>query len=196
VIGTLPVHDLAPLDYRYALDAAMPLVANEGVPIVRCTVPALAAEVQQRLPRWSEDQDAPAALWVEPLAENWKAELDSLAAALRPGGALVVVASRPLARLLPERRDWPGEPLGSQPGGVRRLRRALRRKGMVLESEFGMHTLLAIALNLISRQAARWGRPDLGDRLGFAARLRYCTAGPLGPLSTVAMLVARRESSG
>ena len=37
------------------------------------------------------------------------------------------------------------------------------------------------------------GRPDLGDRLYFRARRHYCVQGLLAPISTVALLIGRRE---
>src|SRR5262249_40688321 len=39
----------APLDYRYALDAAMPALAGAGPPLVLCNVPELEHEVRQRV---------------------------------------------------------------------------------------------------------------------------------------------------
>ena len=192
MIGTLPVAWLAPLDYRYALDAAMAALAGADAPLVRCNVPELVGEVQQRLPD-QVAQTAHGALWVEPLAATWRADLDVLAGALPGGAPLAIVVSRPLARLLPERRAWGGRPLGLRPGGIGRLCRALPRAGFALEASHSVHTPVAIGLNIASRLAERWGRPDLGDRLHAAARLRYGTQGPLAALSTVALLIARKE---
>lgn len=189
-IGTLPRWDLVPMEYGYALDAVMPLLAGQGLPLVWCGVPALDAEVRQRLPILAEGKPARAALWVEPMLDSWQTDLDWLIAGMETKGILCVLASRPLARLLPERREWPGEPLGLQPSGLRRLRRALRDRGFAVE-EYGIHGLGAIVRNLLAGLASRWGWPDLGDRLGFAARLSYITSGPLAPLPTVALLVAR-----
>jgi len=190
MIGTLPVWELAPREYGQALDAAMALLAGEETPVLRCAVPALAAEAGQRLPAWREAGPTGAALWIEPLEVGWQAELEALSAGLNGGGKMVIVASRPLARLLPERREWPGEALGLQLGGLGRLRRALAEAGLALEAEYGLHTLSATILNLLGQMAFRSGRPDLGDRLHFAGRLRYITSGPLAQLSSVALLVA------
>jgi hypothetical protein len=133
-------------------------------------------------------------LWVEPRADDWQTELATLAGTLRLGAPLMVIASRPLARLLPERRAWGGQPLGMRPGGIGRLRRALTGVGLALEASYGIHSAAAIGLNILSRPAGRLGRPDLADQLHFAARLRYCTAGPLAALSTVALLIARKST--
>ncbi len=190
--GTHPYSALAPLDYRYALDAAMPLLAAEGPPLVRCHVPVLMDEVHQRIPDPAHAQAAAAALWVEPLQDSWQNDLYYLAHALPGGASLVIVASRPLARMLPERRTWPGQPLGMQMNGIGILRQGLRHAGFVVQSVYGIHSLLSIGLNLLSQQVARF-RPELGDRLHFAARLRYCTGGPLAALSTVALLFARSK---
>ena len=182
------------MDYGVALDAVMPLLTGQGLSLVRCDVPVLAAEVRQRLPRWAEAGPAHAALWVEPMNRNWQIVLESMVMSLEREADLVVVASRPAARLLPERRGWPGEPLGIQLGGLRRLSRALRGHGFIVEDEYGLHTVAAVVLNLLGGLAARLGRPDLDDRLGATARLSYCTAGPTAPLSTVALLVARKQT--
>jgi hypothetical protein len=193
MISTVPVAALAPLDYRYALDAAMAVLPAKTAPIVRCNIPALVGEIHQRIPYWSETRPATAGLWLEPLAGTWRTDLVALANALPIGAQLAVVASRPLARLLPERRSWDGQPLGLRPGGVAWLRRALVRANFALRASYGIHSVSAIGLNLLSRQAERWGRPDLGDRLGFKARLCYCTTGPYAALATVALLIASKE---
>lgn len=196
MIGTHAIAEQAPLDYRYALDAAMPVLAGRGAPMVRCDAPELWSEVGQRIPLLSTVSPANGALWVEPLAGRWQADLAMLARALSVGAPLVVVASRPLARLLPERGGWGGgsrSALGLRPGGVAQLCRALPTTGLELRASFGVHTVAAIALNLLGRRAERWERPDLADRLGFEARLRYCASGPLAALSTVALLIAWKE---
>jgi hypothetical protein len=172
----------------------MPLLAGKTPPILRCNLPELEHEVRQRIPDWAGASVVRAGLWIEPLADTWPAELQALAGALPAGAPLVVVASRPLAHLLPERRSWGGRPLSFRPGGIGRLRRGLRRAGLVLEASYGIHSAVAIGLNALSWQMAYLGRPDLGDRIHFAARLRYRAEGPLAALSTVALLIARKES--
>ncbi len=181
---------LAPLDYRYALDAAMPLLARAQAPLLLCRVPQLAIPLGPDSTARASD----VALWVEPLADTWQADLALLATHLAVNGQLLLVFSRPLAAILPERRSWGIRALGTRLGGIRRLRSALSRAGFSLETGYGIHTVVAMGLNLISQQLERWGRPDLGDRLHFAARLRYCTDGPLAVLSTVALLVATKVS--
>jgi hypothetical protein len=193
MIGSHPVAALAPLEYRYALDAAMSFVGGSAAPIVRCELGVLEADIRQRLPAWADTPHAASALWAEPQADSWPDELTALANAVAPGGTLVMVASRPLACILPERRGWPGRPLGLLPGGIGRLRRDLARAGFALEVDYGIHTAAAIGLNLISRQAERWGQLAIGDRMACAARLRYAAAAPRGALATVALLVARKE---
>lgn len=192
MIGSLPKWALAAREYGHALDAAMTLLAGRGLPLTRCAVPTLNAEIDQRLPHRAERGCASAALWVEPLSDNWQAELDDIASALAVGGRLVLVASRPLAHLLPG--QWMGcEPLGRRFGGLLRFRNAMRARGLSVEAEYGLHSVPAIFLNMLAGSVTRWGRPDLGDRLHFASRLYYCTAGPLAPLSIVALLVACRK---
>jgi hypothetical protein len=195
MIGTLPVYERSPLDYRYALDAAMPHLARSVVPLVRCEVAALVPEVQQRIPNAAQQGPVWTALWVEPLIAGWRDALRDLSGAVIPGGRLVVVASRPLARLLPERQTWADQPLGLTPLGLYRLRLALRQAGFHVTAMYGVHSGTAIFLNLVSDQLACLGRPDLADCLHFAARLRYISAGPVAALATVALLFTRKGRS-
>jgi hypothetical protein len=192
MIGFLPVSNLAPLEYRYALDASMPTLAGARSLAVRCHVPELLSEIRQRVPHYSDGPASAAALWVEPMVDTWRADLKALAQGLPTGGSLVIVASRPLARLVPERTGWRGQPLGLGVAGIVRLRRALAQAGFILEASYGVHSLFAIGLSLVGQQLARRGRADLGDRLHFAGRLRYCVDGLLAPLATVALLFARK----
>ncbi len=183
----------APLDYRYALDAAMSLCGASTWPTVVCNVPQLVAEIDYRRAGRDASASATVAIWIEPMVQGWRAELATLSQQVQAGGTLVVIASLPLARILPERRTWGGDPLTMHPGGLRQLSRALARAGFRLTSRHGIHTPAAIGLNLLSRQLEARGCPDLGDRLQFAARLRYATDGPLASLSTVALLVVEKE---
>lgn len=193
MIGTLPMIALAPLDYRYALDAARTLFAPHAVPVIRCNVAELDAEVNQRFTRESASIEQ-GALWIEPLVSSWRMELNDVAYHLPPDAPLVVIASQPLARLVPERGTWSGEPVGMQLSGIKLLRRAMREARLRIEARHGIHTAASIALSQLSQQAARLGRPDLGDRLHFAARLRYCTQSSQAALATVSLLVARKEA--
>jgi hypothetical protein len=192
MIGFVPISELAPLDYRYALDASMPTLARVQSLRVRCHVPQLLREIRQRIPGCSEEPVVEAALWVEPMLDTWREDLKALAHGLPAGGQLVVIASQPLARLLPERAGWCGQPVVLALSGMIRLQRALAHTGFILEASYGVHALSAIGLNLLGQQMARRGRADLGDRLHFAARLRYCSHGLLVPLATVALLFARK----
>lgn len=189
MIGALPMVALAPLDYRYALDAARTLFAPHATPLIRCNVAELDPEVSQRFARESASIEH-GVLWIEPLAASWRVELKELAEQLPAGAPLVVIASQPLARLVPERRSWSGLPLGMQLTGVNQLLRAMRDAGLKIKARHGIHTATSIALSQISRQLARLRRPELGDRLHFAARLRYRAHGPLAALATVGLLVA------
>jgi hypothetical protein len=81
-----------------------------------------------------------------------------------------------------------------QLSGIKLLRRAMREARLRIEARHGIHTAASIALSQLSQQAARLGRPDLGDRLHFAARLRYCTQSSQAALATVSLLVARKEA--
>ena len=194
MIGALPRYDQAPLDYRYALDAAMTWLARCQPVAVVSRIPALSAEIDQRLMAGAGEGQSGAGLWAEPLLDQWRTDLADLAARLTVGAPLVVVAAQPLARILPECRRWPGTPLGIQPGGLRQLQRALTLAGFRIEERHGLHSLSAILLNQSGQLLARGGRPDWGDRLEFAARLRYCAAPPWTVFATVSLWLARRQA--
>lgn len=196
MIGTHPRLALAPLEYRYALDAVMPLLAEEKKLLIRCDVPQLMNDVTQRVPILSDsDQihDAEMALWVEPLRLTWRDELAVISDRLSNKSLLIIVASRPLARLLPERQAWQGQPLGIQVGGLSHLCRELRQMGWVFERQDGIHSLQSIVLNQLSGLVSRLGCVAFADRLEFAARLRYRSTDLWAPCSTVALLVACKE---
>ncbi|GAC1383648.1 MAG: hypothetical protein NVSMB42_00560 [Herpetosiphon sp.] len=194
MIGSYPMVSLAPLRYRYALDAARMLLPRTTAPFVHCTVAKLEDEVRQRFPRWA-DRPNEETLWVEPMATTWRAVLARIARSMPTESSLVVIVAQPLARIMPDQYVQDGRPLGLQLGGVRRFRRAVATYGFTLQDHFGIHTLPAIMLNLCSRTAARLGRPDIGDRLEFAARLRYCVQGPISVVGAVAVLSFQRGRS-
>lgn len=212
MIARLPVAELAPLDYRYGLDVAAALIAGHGATSgglwALCNVPALAAEVHQRLPHALADAEATghaagevgAALWVEPLTATWTADLARLSRAVQPGGRLVVLASQPLGRMLPERRMWQdgtgiagSTPLGTGLRGMGRLLKGLARAGFRIEAQYGLHPPAAMLASRVAGQLERRGRADLGDRWHFRARLSYCTTSPAARLSTVALVICRRD---
>lgn len=193
MIGTRPVSDLALPRYRYALDAAMSALPCKMNLIVRCHLPELDGEIRQRIPNQGESGESSGALWIEPLADGWQAELDLLAKELPCSAPLVLIASRPLARVLPGRPIWTRQPIGFHPTGIRQLQRALNRGSFTLQGTYGIHSISAMGLDLISRIMEWRGRTDLGDRLHFAARLRYCSDTSLAGLSAVALMIALRE---
>lgn len=194
MIEMVPVAGLAPLEYRYALDAAMPILATAAPQRVICHLPDLLQEVAWRLPDRVESGEGAAALWIEPPTHGWQHELAQIASALPRGGCLVVIASRPLARLLPERRIWPGDALGMRPGGIRRLRDALQTPGFHLREIYGIHTLWSMGLNRLALAwESRW--PANAAHLHFGARLHYTVQGWASVLSTLALFVAQKESA-
>jgi hypothetical protein len=178
---------LAPLEYRLALDAALTALGPRRV-LLRCGVPALHAEAAQRLPSPHPGCGA-AGLWVEPLRETWWSDL-AMFARLAPGAPLAIVASRPLARMLPERAGWPGRPLCAEPGGLDRVCEALEAAGFEVTASYGFHTAASVALSTLSSLAGRAARPDLADRLLAASRQCYCSPGLFAPLATVALVCA------
>ncbi|MFN8500899.1 hypothetical protein [Kouleothrix sp.] len=185
MIGTQPASTLPPLDYRYALDAALATVG--AAPLAICRADELRDAVEQRVAR---GEAGPGGLWIEPDARGWHEDLAAFARALAPGAPLAIVMSLPLARLLPERRGWGGAPLGLRGAGAGQLIDALAPAGFTLRARHGVHSLASIVLQALSRRA---GQPDLADRLYFAARLRYRAEGRSAGLAAVALLIADKN---
>ncbi|KPV53012.1 hypothetical protein SE17_12100, partial [Kouleothrix aurantiaca] len=129
MIGELARGQLAPLEYCYALDAALAMLGGT-VPHLICRADELAAEAQQRLGQPATTPPR-AGLWIEPDAPHLAADLAEFVRAIPARAPLIVVASQPLARMLPERRAWRGAALGLRPGGVARLCAALQAAGFV-----------------------------------------------------------------
>jgi hypothetical protein len=182
-----------PLDYCYALDGARLALADGGTPLILCRIAQLDDEIRRRFSATTGNDIPGGALWVEPQRSDWFADLAALSRTLTSNATLAVIASQPLARMLPERRAWAGAPIGMRPGGISALRRALRRAGFQLSVQYGLHVPLAIGTSLLGQIAQRLGRPDIGDRLHFAARARYCVTGAQAAFGTVALLVAKKE---
>jgi hypothetical protein len=194
--GTVPVHALAPLEYRYALDAAMTMLTQAPAYTVRvcCNVPPLEGEVSQRLVPNTREQGH-AALWLEPMVDDWRGQFRTLVKGLPVGAPLIILLSLPLARCVTERRTWAGRPVGMNPLATWKLYRALAGAGFELKGVYGFHSLASIVLNLIGQLLDRRNRPDVADRFHFAGRLRYGTAGALLPFSTVALVVVSKCTS-
>lgn len=192
--GALPGYRLAPLDYGLALDAAAASLAEYGPPYALCGCRELIGELHQR---FAQPPTLPArcAVWVEPDERDWLHNLDQIGVSLVRGGLLAIVASRPLARLLPERRGWSARPIGVVPGGILRLRSALKAGGLRPLIERGFHSPAAIALVGLSRLATAAGQDARADRLRAAARMAYIVTRPTAALTTVALIVATKETS-
>jgi hypothetical protein len=190
--GDLPSGSTVPLEYRLALDSAMPFLTSSGTPRVICHGAWLETEVHLRV-SIPTTNGVGGVLWVEPQAESFGTELAALSKGLLAGARVAVVASRPLARLLPECRRWGGNPLGYRPFGIGKLRAGLERSGFKVESNYGIHSVSAIAINLLGGVCERLGKSAVADRLHFSARLHYLTTGPLAMLTTTALLLATKR---
>lgn len=187
--GTCPVYRLAPLEYRFALDAASAFLGGKtGSVEIWNNLPALDEELEDRWGERASVSAAPNILWVEPLAGDWQTRLEGLAEA-RETKTLVIINSGFLAARLPERQGWP---VPASFGQLRRFRQALKSCGFKSDRIFGVHTLASILLNQISHQIGRFGRPALADRLQFAARQSYCSRG-WAAFATVDLLVVERK---
>ena len=58
MIGALPMTNLAPLEYRAALDAALVILYPQYPITIRCSVPELAREAHQRIPIETDETKA------------------------------------------------------------------------------------------------------------------------------------------
>jgi hypothetical protein len=193
VIGAFPSNKQAPLDYRYAFDAAISFLVHALPPLVWCHAHALVNEVRQRIPYQADQLPASSALWVEPIKGRWRHDLDTLVDIVEDRAPLVIVASLPLARLVPERASWNEEPLCVIPGGFGNLRRALCSKGYSRQEVYGFHSLFAIGYNILGQKMEQVGYPHIGDRMHFQGRLHYCVGENWTMTSTVALLMAKQH---
>ncbi|HEU4326299.1 MAG TPA: hypothetical protein VFS21_24375 [Roseiflexaceae bacterium] len=219
MIGTLPMSALAPQHYRAALDGAaailaggLPLVVYEQLADTETALPdplkssiarvGTVEETRDGGPLWGELRqrwrlESGAAedgvLWVEPSARDWRPTLAALIRRVPPGAPLVVLMSCPAARLLKERRGWPGQPLGLSPLGLASMRGALTWHHYTVSAQHGFHTPLSALLDGLGWLCAAVCRPDLADRLAQLSRLCYRAEGPLAQTCAVALLVARKE---
>lgn len=193
MIGTLPLPELPPLEYQWALDVVMSLFHRNGPPHVICHLPTFKTEIEQRLsglPLSTHNQNG---LWVEPMLDSWQKDLQEFYAIMESGSTLVLLSSCPIARWLPERRDWSGVPLGLHLFGLPRLHSKLHKKGFLLLNAYGLHSLASIWLNYQAHWMDRCGYPDVADRLRFSARLKYLQRNPFAMMSTVVLVLFRRN---
>ncbi len=193
MIGTLPVTSLPPLEYRWALDAAMPLFSRSGLSHLVCHVPALQIEINQRLSGLVSCSQPGNGLWVEPLLDSWREEIHEFSAQIKAGGTLAVMASCPAARWLPERQGWTGDPLGLRLWGFLNLHSGLCRTGFHRIYVYGMHSPVSILLNYCASQVERHGFPEMADRIRFSARYHYVQRGLFWMLGTVALFLYQKS---
>lgn len=153
---------MIPHEYHNALDALPSFVAMDSVRWV-CGSAELRPLLQARLSSNNETSiERKSVVWVEPQVGEGVPEA---------GERLIVIASLPLMRLVPERRGW-----GDAPMGGWRVKKMLRRAGWGISAEYRFHTLTSILLNTL---AGRMGQTARADRWRFAARLRYIGRPPL-----------------
>jgi hypothetical protein len=187
----IPEYQQIPLEYRVALDASSVWLANSSPIKLHCGQPALLQEVDQRLTitdasTWSDG------LWIEPQAATWENVLNELTQQLSSGSRLAVLLSLPLARRLPERRDWSGNALGEYPRGLSTFTHALHKHEFLVNIIQGLHTGQAILFNFISSSSRKIGQYALADRIEFFARQHYIKPLPTAWGATCALLLATR----
>jgi hypothetical protein len=193
MIGTLHLTDLPPMEYRWALDAVMPLFHSSGPPHVICHLPVFRIEIEQRLSGLPLSTHHQNGLWVEPMLNSWQVDLQEFYAMMESGSTLILLSSCPIARWLPERRGWSGVPLGLHLLGLPRLYSKLHKKGFLLLNVYGFHSLVSIWLNYQAHWMDRCGYPDVADRLRFSARLKYLQRGPFAVMNTVVLMLFRKN---
>ncbi len=184
--GIRPGASAAPHEYGAALDAAA-MICGRHAQIV-CDEPQLAGDISQR---WQPGSAHGAAIYVEPMAATWRTALAGLANDVAPDAPLVLLASSPLARALPERAGWSADALGLRPGGLRAPLGQLRHAGFRIISRHLFHTVTSVLVLTCARLAARLGWPARADSLEFLARAWYRSERRLA-LGTVELIVLRR----
>ena len=175
-----------PQEYRIAADALASFIEIDKSSML-CESDALRGLVAAPLPL----QTSPASIvWLEPQATTWVQRLDQIRTAQR----LLVIASRPLAKHIPERTAWVDQPLGVYRDGLRQLRQGLQSIGRPVVAEYGFHTVTSILINRCATLLSAVGQSARADRWHFTARLHYATQGLLANFSTVALLVCQPAS--
>lgn len=127
------------------------------------------------------------AVWLEPQRRGWQHELDLISHALPQGGLLSIVLSLPLARI--DRAALPTA-LGIHPISLWRLRASLHERGFSVERAFGFGTIWATFTDWVGVRL-RTQRPDLSDRLRYAARRGFATRRATLPFAAIGLLETR-----
>ena len=192
MIKSVPANELAPLEYRIALDASCTWLAFYLPIKLVCEQITLLQEVEQRIPMavispWSSG------LWLEPQSVGWQHTLAEFSQQLASGSRLAILLSLPFARWLPERRNWSGTPLGERIGGLHKLLNKIPEYGFMVESVYGFHCGQSVILNIVAICARKIGRLANADRIEFAARTHYTQRLPNAWNATCALVFVHRQ---
>jgi hypothetical protein len=181
------------MEYRYALDAVSAECWRKGPPLIVSNMPELEDELEFRRITDRGQSLASIALWLEPVRETLSADLRSISSGLSPSGTVMIVASLPLSRLLPEKRANGQRALGCELTGLNHLRNALTSASFELRESHGIHSITSIGLNITGRLLERIGRSDLADQFAATARERYCSYGRTGRFATLMLISAQKN---
>ena len=171
---------MLPLEYQIALDVLPSFVSMSETGWI-CQVDAFYPELQNRLPHVPAPQYL---VWIEPQMAEPLPSLNNIQ-------RLILIASRPLARILPERKAWQDDSVGLRWRGTSRFQQPLRQEGWHAVATHHFHTLQSIILNRASEQLTRIGQPARADRWQFAARQRYATSNRA--IATASLFVYERS---
>lgn len=182
----------APLEYRYALDVAAMWLWQEPHVALICNEKALETDILQRFPVQTKFSKAQTLLWIEPMHETWQSQAQAIFKQLSPGSTLVIMATSPLGRLIPERHDWAPNALGMSWRGLKQIKTEVRSHGFEISQAVGIHSLWAIVANIGGRLAASLGYEGCRDQCEVYARRWYVATEWLIP-ATITLIRTQRN---
>lgn len=193
-------------DFQYIYDVcAMHAHWTGGAVGVLASAPTHAREMLSRLGECGRQLEQSGvydcAIWLEPSIEDAETGIAQIAAALKPGGTLCVMAAGLLASRLTERRQKTAVPAGT-PLGWTRTARLLTAHGFSIQQVYRFHGLRSVIYGVLSGVMLRYNRLDLADRWLYRMRRSFTaqtgagrTISPLDALSTVGVIAARHEAN-
>ena len=186
----VPVYVKIPSEYQIALDAACVWV-SENVTHFHCGSGMLRSEILQRVNIVDRSSQS-SVLWVEPQVGQWEKTLSSFSQELPFGSNIAVVLSLPLAKRLPERKNWKDHPIGFQRYGLKNLCFTLASHSFSLEGIYALHTGNSILLNQLAAIIRSMKFYALADRLEFVAKKHYIRTWKGAGIATCALILATK----
>jgi hypothetical protein len=193
-------------DFQYIYDVcALHAHRTGGAVGVLASAPIYTREMLSRLGERGRQLESGSVydciIWLEPSVEDAETGIAQIAAALRHGGTLCVMAAGLLASRLTERRQKTAVPAGT-PLGWTRTARLLTAHHFTIQRVYRFHGLSSVLYGVLSGVMLRYNRLELADRWLYRMRRSFAagtSAGrmlsPLDALSTVGVIVAQHEAN-